>query len=54
MKNINIEKIKQIAKKYSPKEINPILLVGVTTKAMSVFSDEYQEEMRRKHPDWYK
>ena len=51
---IDINKIKHCADKYAPKKLNPICLAGEVSKVMFLFSDEYQEEMKRKHPDWYK
>ena len=51
---IDINKIKHCADKHAPKKLNPICLAGEVSKVMFLFSDEYQEELKRKHPDWYK
>lgn len=42
------------AMKHVPEELDTKVLVGNVTETTFIFSDEYKQIMKEKHPDWYK
>ena len=51
--NVNFDGIKK-AIKHLPKTLHTEGVMGVVAETAVMFSDEYKQEMKKKHPDWYK
>ena len=51
--NINFDGLKRAIKRV-PEELHTENLIGTVTEVSAMFSEEYEQEMKKQHPDWYK
>lgn len=51
--NVNLDGLKR-AMTHVPESLNIVNLVGASVEIAYVHSDEYEQEMKKAHPDWYK
>lgn len=51
--NVNFNGIRN-AIKHAPETLHTEGLMGAMAETAVIFSKEYKQEMKEKHPDWYK